>query len=141
MFFEVFDSVQGLVERPATAPRLPRAIMNEIRPIDADADRDIVLLNEFAPAIVNEGAVGLEMIHQLEVPENVADSREILCILLPAYDRGLARVPDDTETRFKKLFILELLDSSPDDLNIHDPPVFAVRQIAVRAVKIAERGW
>jgi hypothetical protein len=46
------------------------------------------------------------MIHQLEVPEYVADGREILCILLPAYDRGLARVPDDTETRFKKLFIL-----------------------------------
>jgi hypothetical protein len=81
------------------------------------------------------------MIHQLEVPEYVADGREILSILLPAYDRGLACVPDDTHTRFKQLLVLKLLDSSPDDLNVHDPLVFAVRQIAVSAVKIAERGW
>src|ERR1700752_3977192 len=106
VFFQVFDAMQGLIERPAPAPGFPGAVMNEIRPIEANADRDIVLLNKFAPAIVNERTVGLEMVHQLEVPEYVADGCEILSILLPAYDRGLACVPDDTEARFKQLLVL-----------------------------------
>ena len=91
----------SLIEGAASGAASSIDVVQPLRPVDADADRDIVLLNEFAPTIVDECAVGLEMIHQLEVPEYVADGREILSILLPAYDRGLARVPDDTKTGFE----------------------------------------
>lgn len=79
-----------LVEGRAVGPRLPEAVVEVAGPVDADADQEVVLGEEFAPLVV---AVRLEGVDDAFV------SRRVLC--LEADD--LAIEVESAEHRFAAL--------------------------------------
>src|SRR5262249_15570251 len=84
-----------LVECPSSVAWLGRGVVNVARAIDADAEPDIPPLEEIAPAVIDEHAVGLERMREGDRFRHVPNAREGRLIVGGPEHERLARMPDD----------------------------------------------
>ena len=87
-------SLHDEVEGALSAPVAPVGVVQFARPVDAQADQEIVLLEEGAPGVIEQHAVGLKgVLHLLAGPPVFLDQRDRVLEELQLHQRRLAALP------------------------------------------------
>src|SRR5277367_3116843 len=116
------------------------AIVDERRPVDADADIDVMPFEEFAPVVVDQHAVGLERMPHLQTA-GIVRGCDFNCALV-VRDRQhhrLARVPHDGEAVLDDAAGKHRLKNAIQGRVGHPALRVTIGKIAVGAIEIAER--
>ena len=113
-------------------------IVKEIGSIDADPDLDAATPDKFTPRVVHQGGVRLERLGHLEPADVAPFQREgRLLVKRRRQNHRLARMPQQREGLTHQAGGEDPIEGLLQRLKRHLPLVGAVREVAVRAVKIA----
>ena len=133
------------VERRLAALVHAVGVVHLPRPVDRDADQEVVLLQEPAPLVVEQGAVGLDRV------EDPLARRGVLAFQLDgppeeiqAHHRGLAALPGDHHLRGPRVPLEQLANIRLLQVFGHPEPAARVQHLlgqeeAVLAVQVADR--
>ena len=132
------------VEGALTLPVAPIGVMQFARPVDAETHEEVVLLEEGAPGVVKEKAVGLErLLNRLTGPLVFFDELDRALEKLDLHQRRLAALPGDRHFGGAMGFE-ELPDIALERLRRHPVLVIGIERLlrqkeAVGAVDVARR--
>ena len=133
------------VERRLAALVHAVGIVHLPRPVDRDADQEVVLLQERAPLVIEQGAVRLDRV------EDPLARRGVLAFQLDrppeeiqAHHRGLAALPGDHHLRGPRVALEQLTDIRLLQVFGHPEPAARIQHLlgqeeAVLAIQVADR--
>ena len=123
---------------PGAAPTVD--VVQPLRPVDADPDIDFGFGEEIAPRVVDQRAVGLKGVGQIDIRRlQLIDQRKSATIKFGRQNHRLAGMPDDAEAFFHPAGREDLRKQLGNRLFGDNRLVASVRQIAIPAVDIAKR--
>ena len=124
--------------RPLAEARDALLVVEPGGSVDAEAKPHFVCLEEIAPSIIDEEAIGLNDVTCSAVCWNMlADDREGGFIIIDRQDERLSGVPDDLNLIANEWRFEDEPASRLKCLDRHPPPVASCWQIAISAVNIA----
>src|SRR5208282_317466 len=116
------------------------AIVDERRPVDADADIDVMPFEKLAPVVVDQHAVGLERMPHLQTAGIVRGCNfNRALVVLDRQHHRLARVPHDGEAILDDAAGKDRLKNAIQGRVGHPALRVTIRKKAVGAIEIAER--
>ncbi len=124
---------------PVAAPAMP--VVQEGRPVNAEAEPHAVPLQQLDPASVEKCAVGLDVVGDLLTPLCcvTGDLIERSLKKVPTGREGLARVPDERQLWLQQRAGAHFVSDGAQGLCAHAPRHLSIRQVAIVAVDVAER--
>ena len=137
---ETVDSFHHPGMRAAAVAGSPMAIVEPSGAVDADPDANRMGLNEVAPSIVDEDAIGLKMMGDVDFQRTVAgDGGKRLLIPRRRDHQRLAGVPDDRKLPGREIRGEHLTRQRLQRTGRHHFLVVAIGKVAVRAIEVAKR--
>ncbi len=136
----LIDAIEG---RPASTAEA-KAVVEVFGAVDAEADQEAVIAEEFAPGVVQEEAVGLQGVVDAFAARMLLLQSHDLAIKIEPHERGLASVPGELrEIGILRGDILadELLQEAVGHCSagLLVEQLFLVQVVAVGAVQVAQR--
>lgn len=140
IFLELTDTLQDTKQRALTAAVLAIKIIDESRTVDADPDLEMQFLEEIAPFLIDERAVGLQAMLEADLGRQFL-SNDVVCVPIEfgACGQGFARMPDHGELLLDNPRLPYVPDSVFDHSHRQALAYGLVRKIAVGTVQIAVR--
>ena len=141
--FRQSPAAHHLVERSLAALVDAIGVVQLARAVDAQADEELVRLEEGAPLVVEQRAVGLDRVRRPAVRALVAfDVLDRALEEVEAHQRRLAALPGDDDLR-PRLRLEQLADVGLEQLVRHPEPAARVEHLlreeeAVLAVEVAD---
>src|SRR5450631_304734 len=100
MAAQMTPALHDEIEGALSAAVSPVGVMKLAWPIYAQPDQEIVLLEEGAPCVVEQQAIGLErLLNHLPGPSVLFDQRDRVLEEFELHQRGLATLPSDSHLR------------------------------------------
>ena len=134
------DPLHDPAVRPQAFAGLAERVVEEGRPVEADADPHGVRLDEVAPRLRDQRAIGLEgMVNGQAARVVRVDDRQGTLVERDRQDQGFPGMPDNGEAMFHKAAGKDALEDGVQHLGRHPLLRLPGRQVAVEAVDVAER--
>ena len=140
------DTAHGLGKGALAVSEASVAVVDLLRSIDTHSDNDSVANKAVAPVLIDERCVGLNMLFDdhplsLKVGGLALDDGTGLVVEACWQGQRLAGVPQDREMGTpERTFINPLQQQGQLLLEVEHIAPLAIRQVAVAAVEVAERG-
>ena len=116
-------------------------VVNVRGAIDADADAAVVLEEKIAPFVVDQRAVGLEIVGDfVRRKAPFGDLAKRLFVVGDGNGQGLAGVPDDAQTVAHHAAFEDPIERIMEGFEGHFLGTGAVGEVAIVAIDVAERG-
>jgi hypothetical protein len=120
-------------------------IMNAFRTINADSHHDAIAFKAFTPLVIDQRGIGLNMLLNLhalilQFRGLLSQDGAGLVVETAGQGQGFACVPENGELRSPKRTFVDSFDQDGQLVEIKNAPFLAIRQIAITAIEIAQRG-